>query len=186
MAEGLIQQPKGGRHTMEDLGDDYFCELLSRSFFQSSSNHESHFVMHDLIHDLAQGVAGEICFCLEDELECNRQSTISKETRHSSFVRRDGDVLKKFEAFQEELKHLSHLRGKIRISQLKNVVNIQDAIDANLRTKLNVEELIMHWSKEFDDLRNEDTKMEVLLSLQPHTSLKKLNIEGFGGRQFPN
>ncbi|RVW40758.1 putative disease resistance RPP13-like protein 1 [Vitis vinifera] len=72
------------------------------------------------------------------------------------------------------------------ISRLENVVNIQDPIDANLRTKLNVEELIMSWSSWFDNLRNEDTEMEVLLSLQPHTSLKKLDIEAYGGRQFPN
>ena len=77
-----------------------------------------------------------------------------------------------------ELKHLSHLRGKIHISQLENVMDIQDARDVNLRTKLNLEE--------FDDLRNEDIEMEVLLSQQPHTSLKKLNIEDYGGRQFPN
>ncbi|RVW40774.1 putative disease resistance protein [Vitis vinifera] len=168
MAEGLIQQPKGDRHRMEDLGDDYFCELLSRSFFQSSSNHESHFVMHDLIHDLAQEMPQQI-----GKLK-------NLQTLSDFIVGKSGFLGIK------ELKHLSHLRGKIRISQLKNVVNIQDAIDANLRTKLNVEELIMHWSKEFNDLRNEDTEMEVLLSLQPHTSLKKLNIEGFGGRQFLN
>ena len=54
----------------------------------------------------------------------------------------------------KELKHLSHLWGKIHISQLENVMDIQDARDANLRTKLNLEE--------FDDLRNEDIKMEVL------------------------
>ena len=57
-------------------------------------------------------------------------------------------------------------------------MDIQDARDVNLRTKLNLEE--------FDDLRNEDIEMEVLLSQQPHTSLKKLNIEDYGGRQFPN
>ncbi|KAJ9685602.1 hypothetical protein PVL29_017587 [Vitis rotundifolia] len=334
MAEGLIQQPKADNQTMEDLGDHYFCELLSRSFFQSTSNYKSRFVMHDLIHDLAQVVSGEICFCLESNLGSNPQSIISKQTRHSSFVRGRYDAIKKFEAFQEaehlrtfvalpfhslygspfsvtrmvydhlvpklqrlrvlclsqyniaelpdsigelkhlrylnlsstaikslpdsvsklynlqtiilsgclkfrrlppnignlinlrhlnverfsnldtmpqqigklknlqtlsnfivgksgylgikELKHLSHLRGKIFISRLENVVNIQDAIDANLRTKLNVEKLIMHWSEEFDDLRNEDTEMKVLFSLQPHTSLKKLDIKAYGGRQFPN
>ena len=330
MAEGLIQQPKGNGQTMEDLGANYFDELLSRSFFQPSTNDESRFVMHDLIHDLAQVVSGEICFCLEYNLGSNPLSIISKQTRHSSFVRGRYDAIKKFDVFQEvehlrtfvalpflgrsgpkffvtrtvydhlvpklqrlrvlclsgylipelpdsigelkhlrylnlsftrikslpdsvsklynlqtiilfgcsnfrrlppnignlinlrhlnverclnldempqqigklknlqtlsnfivgksgylgikELKHLSHLRGKIFISRLENVVNIQDAIDANLRTKLNVEELIMSWS----NLRNEDTEMEVLLSLQPHTSLKKLDIKAYGGRQFPN
>ena len=49
---------------------------------------------------------GEICFCLEDNLESNRQSTISKETHHSSFILGKFDVFKKFEAFQE----FEHLR----------------------------------------------------------------------------
>lgn len=55
---------------------------------------------------LAQFASGEICFCLEDNLESNRQSTISKETRHSSFILGKFDVFKKFEAFQE----FEHLR----------------------------------------------------------------------------
>ncbi|CBI24970.3 unnamed protein product, partial [Vitis vinifera] len=68
MAEGLIQQPKGNGQTMEDLGANYFDELLSRSFFQPSTNDESRFVMHDLIHDLAQVVSGEIFLCLSGYL----------------------------------------------------------------------------------------------------------------------
>lgn len=86
----------------------------------------------------------------------------------------------------KELKDLSHLRGEICISKLENVVDVQDARDANLKAKLNVERLSMIWSKELDGSHDEDAEMEVLLSLQPHTSLKKLNIEGYGGRQFPN
>nr|XP_048318201.1 putative disease resistance protein At3g14460 [Ziziphus jujuba var. spinosa] len=66
MAENLLQQPK--RHkTMEEVGDEYFHELVSRSFFQrSSSSHESCFVMHGLVHDLAKYVYKEYCFTLED------------------------------------------------------------------------------------------------------------------------
>ncbi|RVW40757.1 hypothetical protein CK203_080705 [Vitis vinifera] len=132
---------------------------------------------------------GEICFCLEDNLESNHQSTISKETRHSSFILGKFDVFKKFEAFQE----FEHLRtfvalpihgvegfvtsaGKICISKLENVVDVQDARDANLKTKLNVERLSMIWSQELDGSHDEDTEMEVLLSLQPHTNLKELGL----------
>ncbi|CBI35082.3 unnamed protein product, partial [Vitis vinifera] len=59
MAEGLIQ-PLEGNKQMEDLGGEYFRELVSRSFFQQSGNGGSRFVMHDLISDLAQSVAGEL------------------------------------------------------------------------------------------------------------------------------
>jgi hypothetical protein len=41
MAEGLIQPPEGDKQ-MEDLGIEYFRNLLSRSFFQQSSTKKSH------------------------------------------------------------------------------------------------------------------------------------------------
>ncbi|KAF2318420.1 hypothetical protein GH714_007096 [Hevea brasiliensis] len=67
MAEGLIQQTGNEKH-MEDIGLEYFRDLSARSLFQASGDGESQFVMHDLVNDLAQRVAGETCFRLEDEL----------------------------------------------------------------------------------------------------------------------
>ncbi|XP_034711835.1 putative disease resistance protein At3g14460 [Vitis riparia] len=101
MSESLIQRSEcyGQQIEIEDLGDDYFQELLSRSFFQPSSSNKSQFVMHDLVNDLAKFVGGEICFSLEKNLEGNQQQTISKKARHSSFIRGRYDVFKKFEAF---------------------------------------------------------------------------------------
>ncbi|XP_015951090.2 putative disease resistance RPP13-like protein 1 isoform X3 [Arachis duranensis] len=52
MAEGLLQQPKGGS-TLEEVGYKYFNDLASRSFFQHSNSLENSFVMHDLMHDLS-------------------------------------------------------------------------------------------------------------------------------------
>uniref|UniRef100_A0A7N2L413 Uncharacterized protein n=1 Tax=Quercus lobata TaxID=97700 RepID=A0A7N2L413_QUELO len=57
MAEGFLLQPK---ETMEQLGREYFCELLSRSFFQELNSNES-YVMHDLVYDFAQFT----CSCVE-------------------------------------------------------------------------------------------------------------------------
>ncbi|CBI33200.3 unnamed protein product, partial [Vitis vinifera] len=48
-----LQNLKGGE-MMEDVGEICFQNLLSRSFFQQSGHNKSMFVMHDLIHDLAQ------------------------------------------------------------------------------------------------------------------------------------
>ncbi|GLU07896.1 hypothetical protein SLE2022_248350 [Rubroshorea leprosula] len=59
MAEGFLQQQKNGVGQMKSMGDQYFCDLLSRGLFQQSSTKQSCFVMHDLVHDLAQHVAGE-------------------------------------------------------------------------------------------------------------------------------
>ncbi|XP_040991271.1 putative disease resistance protein At3g14460 isoform X3 [Juglans microcarpa x Juglans regia] len=80
MAEGLIQPQQKGKE-MEDLGAKYFHDLLSRSFFQQSSNDKSRFVMHDLINDLAKSVAGNTCF---------------KKARHLSYLGDRFDGFKKF------------------------------------------------------------------------------------------
>lgn len=112
IAEGLIHQPKGGKHQMEDLGANYFDELLSRSFFQSSSNDKSRFIMHDLINDLAQDVAQELYFNLEDnERENDKLCIVFERTRHSSFIRSKSDVLKRFEVFNK----MEHLRTLVAL-----------------------------------------------------------------------
>ncbi|KAL7204942.1 hypothetical protein ACSBR2_017960 [Camellia fascicularis] len=100
MAEGLIEQPKGGDQ-MEDSGRKYFHELVSRSFFQPSSGNKSQFIMHDLINDLAQDVAGDKCFRLENNLEGGRPNKISDKARHASYVASHYDGIKKFKAFDD-------------------------------------------------------------------------------------
>ncbi|XP_034704098.1 putative disease resistance RPP13-like protein 1, partial [Vitis riparia] len=332
MAEGLIQQSNEDEK-MEDLGDDYFCELLSRSFFQSSSSNKSQFVMHDLMNDLANSIAGDTCLHLDDELWNDLQRPIYENTRHSSFIRHKYDIFKKFERFDKkerlrtfialpideparfvpfisnkvleeliprlghlrvlslayykiseipdsfgklkhlrylnlsytsikwlpdsignlfylqilklsyckelirlpisignlinlrhldvagairlqeipvqigklrdlrilsnfivdknngltikELKDMSHLRRELCISKLENVVNIQDARDADLKLKRNLESLIMQWSSELDGSGNERNQMDVLDSLQPCLNLNKLCIKWYGGPEFP-
>ncbi|KDO55758.1 hypothetical protein CISIN_1g040304mg [Citrus sinensis] len=86
IAEGLIQQSKD-RKQADDLGSEYFHDLLSRSLFQKSSNSGSKFVMHDLVHDLAQWASGETCFRLDDQFSADRQSNVFEKVRHSSYVR---------------------------------------------------------------------------------------------------
>ncbi|CAL5330699.1 unnamed protein product [Camellia sinensis] len=101
MAEGLLQQ-QNGKKQMEDLGAEYFRELQSRCFFQPSSGGEnSKFVMHDLINDLAQSVAGYTCFRLEDKLKDQEQCRKLKSARHSSYMQSKFDAIKKFETFYE-------------------------------------------------------------------------------------
>ncbi|XP_065868285.1 putative disease resistance protein RGA3 [Euphorbia lathyris] len=79
MAEGFVH-PK--RRRLEDVASDYFDDLLRRSFFQQSKTYLPSYVMHDLIHDLAQSVAGEICFRFEGD---NLQD-IPEKARHSSVL----------------------------------------------------------------------------------------------------
>ncbi|CBI29755.3 unnamed protein product, partial [Vitis vinifera] len=79
MAEGLLQFSKSNKR-MSKVGEQYFDELLSKSFFQKSVFNESWFVMHDLMHDLAQYIFREFCIGFEDD----KVQEISVNTRHSS------------------------------------------------------------------------------------------------------
>ncbi|XP_022717248.1 putative disease resistance RPP13-like protein 1 isoform X2 [Durio zibethinus] len=98
-AEGLLQQKAGSQ--CRDFGNQCFRDLVSRSFFQMSNKGKSLFVMHDLINDLAQFVAGKIC----SKFEGSKQQEISRRTRHLSYVQSRYDGVKKFEAF-DQVEHL--------------------------------------------------------------------------------
>ncbi|XP_004517302.1 putative disease resistance RPP13-like protein 1 [Cicer arietinum] len=65
MAEGLLHQSK--RHKrIEEVGNEYFYELVSRSFFYQPRSGKSCFLMHHLINDLAQFVSGTFSVRIED------------------------------------------------------------------------------------------------------------------------
>ncbi|KAG4203910.1 hypothetical protein ERO13_A04G014700v2 [Gossypium hirsutum] len=95
-AEGFLQSK--AKNQGKGLGNQYFQDLVSRSFFQRSSKDKSRFVMHDLMNDLAQLVAGEICCRLEGE----KHQKFSHRSCHSTFVSDDWNhSVKKFEAFYQ-------------------------------------------------------------------------------------
>ena len=96
VAEGLVGGFKGG-DMIEDIGEICFRNLLSRSFFQQCGHSKSSFVMHDLIHDLAQFVSGEFCF----RLEVGKQNNVSKRARHLSYNCEQFDVSNKFDSLHE-------------------------------------------------------------------------------------
>ncbi|GLU15070.1 hypothetical protein SLE2022_315970 [Rubroshorea leprosula] len=61
MAQGFLDQPNESSMTMEDVGNDYFSDLLSNSLFQDVNRHEDGNIisckMHDTVHDLALSVS---------------------------------------------------------------------------------------------------------------------------------
>ncbi|MQM17034.1 hypothetical protein Taro_050001 [Colocasia esculenta] len=76
---------------METMGSKYFDELLCMSFFEPAPGQYSwndEYVMHDLIHDLAEYVSRDDCFRLEDQ---KLGETPDTTVRHLSvwFSRRD-------------------------------------------------------------------------------------------------
>lgn len=76
-AEGFIKSKNMAR--LEDVGRHYFLEFVNRSFFQEVKSHMSiRYVMHDLIHDLAEMVsAGETC-----RIEEGKQTKMHGTLRH--------------------------------------------------------------------------------------------------------
>ncbi|KAL7204245.1 hypothetical protein ACSBR2_017338 [Camellia fascicularis] len=96
IALNYVQQTTNSK-TLEKIGEEYFHELLSRSFFQRSRGRESFFVMHDLVHDLAQVVHGQFSFRVDDK----KLIDIAPKARHFSYKRSGFDGFEKFKAINE-------------------------------------------------------------------------------------
>jgi len=81
IAENFVQCHQDAK-SPEDTGDQYFDDLLSRSFFQQSDRYRTCFVMHDLLNDLAKYVCEDTCF----RLGVDKAKGIPKTTRHFTFA----------------------------------------------------------------------------------------------------
>ncbi|KAL6328491.1 hypothetical protein AAG906_038685 [Vitis piasezkii] len=338
MAEGLLHPQQGDKRRMEEIGESYFDELLAKSFFQKSIKKKSYFVMHDLIHALAQHVSEVFCAQEEDD---DRVPKVSEKTRHFLYFKSDYDrmvTFKKFEAITKakslrtflevkpsqykpwyilskrvlqdilpkmrclrvlslrgynitdlpksignlkhlryldlsftmiqklpesvcylcnlqtmilrrcsclnelpsrmgklinlryldifrcdslidmstygigrlkslqrltyfivgqknglrigELRELSKIRGTLHISNINNVVSVNDALQANMKDKSYLDELILNWESGWvtngSITQHDATTDDILNSLQPHPNLKQLSITNYPGARFPN
>ncbi|CAL5201674.1 unnamed protein product [Lathyrus oleraceus] len=90
MAEGFLDCSQGGK-SAEELGDDCFDELLSRSLIQQSNDDArgKMFFMHELLNDLATVVSGKSCSRFES-------GDISEKVRYLSYNQEGYDTLTKF------------------------------------------------------------------------------------------
>ncbi|KAG8057914.1 hypothetical protein GUJ93_ZPchr0002g23510 [Zizania palustris] len=70
--------------TLEETGKEYFHNLVDRGFFEEF---ESHYVIHDLMHDLAQEVSSNEC----GTLDIFHLKKISPSIRHLSIITSDYD-----------------------------------------------------------------------------------------------
>ncbi|KAL5986132.1 hypothetical protein ACLOJK_028122 [Asimina triloba] len=99
VAEGFVQ-PRG-RQLMEDVGYEYFHDLLSMSFFQYSHDDawdgQPRYKMHGLIHELAESIASENCCQMEDNQSFCK---ISAMVRHASLICRNSEPID-FSAFHK-------------------------------------------------------------------------------------
>ncbi|GJU92140.1 hypothetical protein Tco_1304563 [Tanacetum coccineum] len=86
--------------TMECLGEEYFQELLSRSFYQHVPDDESLFVMHNLMNDLATFVDGEFFSRLDINTQKNVRKEAFKKCRHMSFICEQYTTYNMFKVFE--------------------------------------------------------------------------------------
>ncbi|KAL6326905.1 hypothetical protein AAG906_012181 [Vitis piasezkii] len=84
-----------------------------------------------------------------------------------------------------ELRDLSCLGGALSILNLQNVVHATDALEANLKDKKDLEDLVFSWDPNAI-VGDSDNQTRVLEWLQPHNKLKRLTIEYYCGVKFPN
>jgi len=87
MAENFLQCSQQNK-AQEEVGQQYFIDLLSRSFFQQTTvqarmHNKTCFLMHDLLNDLAKYVSGEMCY----RLGIDRRGSVPKRTRHFSTIK---------------------------------------------------------------------------------------------------
>ena len=87
MAEGFIQYTQ--LESPEETGSQYFDELLMRSFFQPASDQGTDkYMMHDLIHELAQLVSSPYSLQVKNS-EQLQHCSLSHKTRHVSLLGKD-------------------------------------------------------------------------------------------------
>ncbi|KAK9200413.1 hypothetical protein WN944_015610 [Citrus x changshan-huyou] len=129
MAEGIIQQSRNNKNQPEVLGREYFHELVSRSILQPSSSNNSKFVMHDLVHDLAQLVSGQTNFRWE---EANKSISSVQKSRHFSYNCSVNDGNNMLDVVHE----VQHLRTFLPVSvSSSGRYDMNDLVVSNLLSK---------------------------------------------------
>ncbi|XP_050281088.1 putative disease resistance RPP13-like protein 1 [Quercus robur] len=84
-----------------------------------------------------------------------------------------------------DLMNLEFLRGRLCISSLENVLDVEDARRANLNGKKNLDALEIKWRFALNDIQYASITKDILDMLRPSTTVKELSIDGYIGVKFP-
>lgn len=86
-----------------------------------------------------------------------------------------------------ELKAMKGITGHICIKNLESVASVEEANEALLMNKTNINNLHLIWSEK-RHLTSEtvDKDIKILEHLQPHHELSELTVKAFAGSYFPN
>ncbi|XP_077237397.1 putative disease resistance protein RGA3 [Tasmannia lanceolata] len=85
-----------------------------------------------------------------------------------------------------ELKNMRNIKGRLEISGLEDVQNIEEAKEGNLKDKKYLNELSLKWHRSDSSQDGRVNDDGVLEGLQPHANLKKLRIISYSGVSFPS
>ncbi|KAL5565860.1 hypothetical protein UlMin_029024 [Ulmus minor] len=119
IAQGFIKPSENRQLSPEDVGREYFVDLLWRSFFQEAIRDEFGNItsckMHDLIHDLAISVAGKGIITLDQSKDTTQSmgssgsGTNTKNVRHAyaDFGKNDSCQIPEFWLQQKKLRSLA-------------------------------------------------------------------------------
>jgi len=82
--------------------------------------------------------------------------------------------------------HNLQLGGKLYIKGLENVSNEDDAGEANLIGKKDLNSLYLSWGDDANSQVGSVDAERVLEALEPHSGLKHVGVNGYGGTNFPH
>ncbi|KAM3398744.1 hypothetical protein P3S68_002260 [Capsicum galapagoense] len=197
IANGLVV-PRGDER-IQDLGNQFFLELRSRSLFElvpdPFQGNTEEFLILDLINDLAQIASSKLCVRMEKlinlyHLDIINTSCLKKPLHLSKLKSLQVLVGANFLLGgsggwrMEDLGEAHYLYGSLSILELHTVVDRREALKANTREKNHVEKLSLEWSESTAD--DSQTGRDILDELRPHSNIKELQIYRYRGTQFPN
>ncbi|KAL6659426.1 hypothetical protein ACP70R_003466 [Stipagrostis hirtigluma subsp. patula] len=103
ISQGFVYST-GDNRRLEEVGSEYFDDLVNLGFFEKVDKDRTdiHYVMHDLIHDLSQGVSSKECFTMDGSQCLPVPSTIS----HLSIITKS-----QYSDFERDLVQLNMLQN---------------------------------------------------------------------------
>ncbi|CAD5196668.1 unnamed protein product, partial [Musa acuminata subsp. malaccensis] len=123
MALGFVQA--NDKHDrMEDIGQDLINELSARSFFVNAKRKEDKFVIHAVLHELADCISDGEYFRLDDEYQGNQPIRIPDKARHI-YVTADNLVM-----FSKILCKKDNVRSLVVAGDLSHGIPKSDFVDS--------------------------------------------------------